>query len=122
MRSGQLRDSVRVERRAAETTHSSGNPTGGAFETLISAQPARIVPQGGSESVRADRLTGSVIWEVVLRWSAANAAILASDRFILERAAAGLPAGAALNIRHAGVDPSERRRELRFVCQSGVAT
>ena len=122
MRSGRLRDSIRVERLGEASTDAWGNPAPGVFATLIPAQPAALIPQGGDEKVRADRLTGSVRYEVVLRWSAANAGIRADDRFVLARASAGLPSGTILNVRHAGVDPSEKRSELRFMAETGTAT
>ena len=122
MRAGRLRDSVRVERRGDTSTDAWGNPAPGTWATLIAAQPASLIPQGGDERVRADRLTGAVRYEMVLRWSATNAGIRDGDRFVMARASAGLPAGAELNIRHAGVDPTEQRRELRFVCEFKVAT
>lgn len=122
MRSGMLRDSVRVERQAADSTDSYGNPTPGGWETQISAQPCAIIPKGGNEEVLADRLTGVIKFEIVLRWSTANAAILDSDRFVLQRDAASLPAETTLNIRHRGVDPTGKRKELRFMVESGVAT
>ena len=122
MRAGQMRDRVRVERRDQDAVDAWGNPDTGAWETVVTAQAARLVPQGGDEQVRADRLTGAVRYEVVLRWSAANAGIRDGDKFVLQRASAGLAAGTELNIRHQGVDPSEKRRELRFMCEAGVAT
>jgi head-tail adaptor len=122
MRAGQLRDSIRVERRGEDSTDGWGNPVSGDFAELIAAQPARLIPMGGDEQVRADRLTGSVKYEVTLRWSSANAGIRADDRFVLARASAGLASATVLNVRHEGVDPTEKRRELRFVCETGVAT
>lgn len=122
MRAGQLRDSITVERRGEDSTDGWGNPVSGDFSEHIAAQPARLMPMGGDEQVRADRLTGSVKYEVTLRWSNANAGIRADDRFVLARASAGLASGTVLNVRHEGVDPTEKRRELRFVCETGVAT
>ena len=122
MRAGRLRDSVRVERRGETSTNDWGGPAPGTWATLIAAQPASLIPQGGDEKVRADRLTGAVRYEVVVRWSSANAGIRDGDRFVLQRASAGLPAGTELNIRHAGVDPTEKRTELRFMAEAGVAT
>lgn len=122
MRSGRLRDSVRVERRGQASTDAWGNPAPGTWETVIPAQPCALIPQGGDERVRADRLTGSVRYEVMLRWSAANAAIRDGDRFVLTRSSAGLPSGTVMNIRHSGVDPTEKRTELRFMAETGVAT
>ena len=121
MRAGQMRDRVRVERRNQNAVDEWGNPDTGAWQTVVAAQSARLVPQGGDEQVRAARLTGSVKYEVVVRWTAANAGIRDGDRFVLQRASAGLPAGTELNIRHAGVDPSEKRTELRFMAEAGVA-
>ena len=121
MRAGLLRDSIVVKRADPNATDAVGNPTPGGLVELIAAQRARLVPMGGDERVRADRLSGAVKYEVVLRWSAANAGIVASDVFVLARASAGLPEGAQLNVRHVGVDPTEKRRELRFVCEAGVA-
>lgn len=121
MRAGLLRDSIVVKRADPNATDAVGNPTPGALTDLIAAQRARITPLGGDERVRADRLTGSVRYEVVLRWSAANAGIAASDVFVLARASAGLAEGTQLNVRHSGVDPTEKRRELRFICEAGVA-
>lgn len=122
MRAGRLRDSIRVERRGQASTDDWGNPAPGAWATIIAAQPAALVPQGGDEQVRAGRLTGAVRYEVVLRWSAANQAIRDGDRFVLARASAGLAAGTVMNVRHPGVDPTEKRAELRFMCETGVAT
>lgn len=122
MRSGQLRDSIIVQRRGEGSTEGWGNPVSGDFSDLIAAQPARITPMGGDEAIRADRLTGIVKFEITLRWSTANAGIHADDRFVLARAAAGLPSGAVLNVRHPGIDPTEKRRELRFICESNEAT
>jgi hypothetical protein len=121
MRAGRLRDSVRVERRTETSTDAWGNPAPGTWATLIAAQPASLIPQGGDERVRADRLTGAVRYEIVVRWSAANAAIRDGDKFVLARASAGLASGAELNIRHAGVAPTEKRTELRFMAEAGVA-
>lgn len=121
MRAGQLRDSIRVDRADPNATDAVGNPTPGALAELIAPQRARIVPMGGDEQVRADRLSGAVKYEVVLRWSDENAGIVASDVFVLARASTGLPQGAQLNVRHPGVDPTEKRRELRFICEAGVA-
>ena len=122
MYSGFLRDSVTVERQDADLTDSYGNPTPGGWVEHIAAQPCKIVPKGGSEDVLADRLTGVIKFEVILRWSTANAAILDEDRFVLARDAASLASGTVLNIRHRGVDPTGKRRELRFMVESGVAT
>lgn len=116
-----MRDSVRVETQADLTTDDWGNTDSG-WSTKAAAQRARIIPMGGDEKIRADRLTGMVRFEIVLRSSAANATIEAEDRFVLERASASLPAGAELNIKHRGVDPTGRGRELRFVCEYGGAT
>lgn len=117
-----MRDSVRVEERAAGVRDRFGNEQDDAWTTKISAQPARITPLGGDEKVRADRLTGSVRFEVRLRYSSANAAIVAGDRLVLERSCASLPAGTELNIKHAPIDPSERGRWCVFTVESGVAT
>lgn len=122
MAAGRFRDQLRVERRGEDSTDAWGNPVSGDFSELIAAQAARLMSMGGDEKVRADRLTGSVKYEVTLRWSSANAGIRADDRFVLARASAGLASGTVLNVRHAGVDPTEKRRELRFVCETGVAT
>lgn len=122
MRSGRMRDSLRVERLGAESTDAYGNATPAGWETHIAAQSARIIPMGGDEAMRADRLTGVVKYEVVLRWSNANAAILATDRFVLSRAGASMLSGTVLNVRHAGVDPTGNKRELRFIVESGEAT
>jgi len=121
-RAGQLRDQLRVERRGEDSVDGWGNPVSGDFAELIAAQSARLMPMGGDEKVRADRLTGSVKYEVTLRWSSANAGIRADDRFVLTRASAGLASGTVLNVRHEGVDPSEKRRELRFTVETNVAT
>jgi len=121
-RAGQLRDSVIIERMGEDSTDDWGNPVSGSFATLIAAQPARITPMGGDEQVRADRLTGSVKFEITLRHSSANAGIIAGDRIKLARSSASLPSGALLNIRHAPIDKTERRRELTLIVESGVAT
>lgn len=122
MRAGTLRDHITVERRGETGTDAWGSPSDGAFFEHIPQQPARIIPMGGDETIRADRLSGTVKFDVVLRWSVANAGIRADDRFVLARACASLEAGAILNVRHSGVDPTGKRRELRFICESGVAT
>lgn len=131
MASGHYRDSVIVERLPdggvdGEQTDALGVPVDGAGDTdwdvHIQAQPAQIISQGGSEDIRAGRLTGIVIFEVVLRWSTANAGVCEQDRFRLARATASLPAGAVLNVRHRGVDPKGKRQELRFMCAFGEAT
>jgi hypothetical protein len=122
MRAGLLRDSLIVERLGAESEDAYGNPTPADWETQITAQNASIMPMGGDEAMRADRLTGIIKFEVMLRWSSANAAILATDRFVLARDGASLASGTALNVRHAGVDPTGKKRELRFIVESGEAT
>lgn len=115
------RDSVIVEARATGATDDFGNPLS-QWAQKVPAQAAQIIPMGGDERIRADRLTGVVKFEVVLRSSAANAAIEAEDRIVLARASASLPSGAVLNVKHRGVDPKGRGRELRFVCEHGAAT
>ncbi len=77
---------------------------------------------GGDEAVRADRLTGSVRYELVLRYSAPSAGIQASDRVVLTRDAPALPSGEAFNVKHAPVCPDERRRFLTLQVEMGTAT
>lgn len=118
----QLRERVRVERMGEEGTDGWGNPTPGEWEALIAAQPARIKPMGGDEQVRADRLTGSVKYEVTLRWSSANSGIQASDRIVVERDGASVAAGEVFNVKHAPVCPDERKRFLTLQVETGTAT
>lgn len=122
MRAGQMRDRLRVERLGDESADAYGNATPAAWATQVAAQNAHVMPMGGNEAMRADRLTGIVKYEVVLRWSNSNAAILATDRFVLERAGASMPSGTVLNVRHTGIDPTGKKRELRFIVESGEAT
>ena len=142
MRAGLLRDSLIVERLSepysadnavltadsaivstdSATIDEYGNQAPHAWATQIAAQPAHIMPMGGNEVVRADRLSGMVKFEISFRWSNANAAILATDRFVLARECASMPSGTVLNVKHNGVDPTGQKRELRFLVESGVAT
>lgn len=121
IKSSDLRESVRVERRDEEATDGWGNPAPGDWETLIEAQPARLKPMGGDEAVRADRLTGSVKYELVVRWSSANVGIRASDRIVVERDGASVAAGEVFNVKHAPVCPDERKRFLTFQVETGTA-
>lgn len=121
IKTADLRESVRLDRLGEGGVDGWGNPTPGTWETLIEAQPARLKPMGGDEQVRADRLTGSVRYELVLRWSEANAGIQASNRVVLARDAPGLPAGEVFNVKHAPVCPDERRRFLTLQVETGTA-
>lgn len=111
----QLRERIRIDRKAADATDDYGNPTPGDWETLIAAQPARIMPVRGGEQVLADRLTGTVVYEITLRESAANRGISAGDRAMNPRT------GEAFNIKHPPVNPDERGRFLTFQVEAGTA-
>lgn len=118
---GQLRDQVRIDRRDEATTDSWGNPSPATWQTLVAPQPARIMPVRGNEQVLADRLTGVVVYEITLRWTAANAAISAGDRMVVTRENGNIPVGTALDILHEPVNPDSRKRWLTMQVRRGAA-
>ena len=135
-RIGDLRESVRIERRATttETTFDDDAPYGddaphygeavddglgnveGHWTTLVPARPAKISPRRGGEDVQAARLSGREPFDVWLRRDPLSAAIAVGDRVVDARDETRV-----FNIRWVG-NLDERGRFLVLQCEAGVAT
>jgi head-tail adaptor len=119
MRSGRLKERVRVERRG--TTDDGRGNRRGDFAPLFSGQklPAEVRPGSRrSDSVIAAKLTGVNVYEVRVRQDSLSRQITADDRLVWLR-----PWGdVVLNIRGNPVDPDGRRQDLLMTCEDAVAT
>lgn len=119
MRAGELRERVRVERRAP-ADDGYGNKDG-AFASLFPDKllPAKIRPASQSrDGVLAARLEGNVVYNVWLRQDSLSRQILPDDRLVWVKAEGEI----ILNIRGPAVDPEGKREELQLTCEMGVAT
>lgn len=113
-RTGEMRDSVRIERRV--TGNIAPGVKEGAWAELIPAQPASLMPLRGGEDMQAERLTGVIFYELELRFSQANLGIVAADRAVNART------GQTYNIRHAPIDPERKNRRLVMQVSLGDAS
>lgn len=111
---GQLRELVRIERRAAATPDGFGN-TEGDWET-IAQTAAQIKPIRGNEAVTAAKLEGQQIVEIIVRWQPALADLSTDARVINIR----VP-DAIFNIL-AVENKDMRRKYLAITAETGVAT
>jgi head-tail adaptor len=81
MTTGELRERVRIERRATITDDGYGN-TRGAWALFLGPVAARIAPATGSEEVLADRPAGIQPAEITIRWSRVARDIQPQDRVV----------------------------------------
>lgn len=112
MRSGELRDRVRIERLgSASSGYVSGSET---WSTLFSCW-ADIKPmrqRGDGEQVIGDRLAGVSAFEIVIRYADEISDLSPRDRLI------EIDTGRTFNIRHV-MDPDGRKHTLKLTADTG---
>lgn len=115
---GELRESVYFERRAV-SDDGFGNTVSGDFArwypTPSGGVPAKIVPLRGGETVQAQRLAGTAIYEIWVRADSTLDGLTAADRVVDARS------GEIYNIR-VDVNPDMRGRFRVLTCERGVAS
>ena len=112
---GRLRNRVRFQK-WGETVDEYGR-VGEGWENLSPdlAVAADIQPMGGNETLRAERVSSAVKFEIRIRYSAAAAAVTAEDHRAVD-----VRSGETFNIA-AVVDPTRRRRWLHMTCEAGLS-
>jgi head-tail adaptor len=110
---GDLRESVRFERRTLVADDGYGNVSS-AWALLAGPFAARIEPQTGSEEVIADRPQGVAPVAITIRWSSEAAQIQAQDRAVDQRT------GRTYNVT-AVTNEDERKRYVNIVASAGAA-
>jgi head-tail adaptor len=113
MTTGELRERVRIDRRAAIPDDGYGN-TQGAWAEFIGPVAARIAPAAGSEDVLAERLQGLQPVEITIRYSRQAAAIQTQDRAVNVRS------GKTYNVTSIN-NADERRAYLSILATAGGA-
>ena len=114
---GELRESVFFERRE-NVSDGYGNTVSGDFARLYPPSggvPAKIMPMRGGETVLAQRLAGTAMYEITVGNDSGLAGLLPSDRVVDARS------GEIYNIR-VHVNPDMRGRFIALTCERGVAT
>lgn len=110
---GDLRESVRFERRVIGADDGYGNVSR-AWALFAGPFAAGIEPQSGSEEVLSDRSTGVQPVAITIRWCASAAQIQPQDRAVDQRS------GRMFNVI-AVANEDERRRYLNIVASAGAA-
>jgi len=119
MAAGPMKGKVKVQRWDTGATNDYGNVEPD-WADHIGTRAVEIKALGGSEMVRADRVTGITRFEVRFRYSAAVLDIKASDRLVVTRAAGALSVDAELNVKAPPTDPTGKRRLLIVICEHGT--
>lgn len=116
---GRLRHRVYFKRRGTGDDGYGNEETAFArfFPATSGTVAAEIKPLGGSERIRADRLTGSTVYEVTVRSNSTLVGLTPDD--IVVQVLGGVDAE-PLNIR-AIVNPDMRGGDLVLTCEAGVA-
>jgi SPP1 family predicted phage head-tail adaptor len=109
-----MEERVRFERRQASGDDGYGN-TIYDWQSVAGPMAARIKPARGDEEILAQRLAGTAVYEIIVRWCAAAAAIISGDRCVNERS------GTIYNIKTIQ-NMDERRRYFTLTVESGGAT
>jgi head-tail adaptor len=113
MTAGELRESIRFDRRAEVTDDGYGNAQGD-WATFAGPYPARIATGAGSEETLADGQVGLNSVEIIVRYCGAAASVGSGDRAVNTRT------GKTYNILST-VNEDEHNRYLTFTAQSGAA-
>lgn len=111
---GELRQSVRFERRAV-AGDGYGNSEGD-WAALIASRAAKLTPTRGGEEVQAARLQGVSAWDLWVRFDSETSQVEPGDRVIDRR-----DETRAFNVRFAQ-DMTGRRRFILMQLELGVAT
>lgn len=114
MNAGELRERVRFERRQASGDDGYGN-TVEDWQSVAGPMAARIKPARGDEEILAQRLAGTAVFEIIVRWVQALTAIVAGDRCVNDRT------GMIYNIKTIQ-NMDEHRRYFTLTVEAGGAT
>lgn len=112
-----LRETVRIERRAA-VDDGYGNVISGGWSSTASPIYAEIKPMRGREEVLAGKLSGTMPFEITLRWRSDLAEGV--DRLTTADRVVNVRTGETYNIRSIE-NPDMRNRWLLLTCEAGVA-
>jgi head-tail adaptor len=113
---GELRESVRFERREVVGEGDGFGNSDGDWLPLIARRSAKLVPRTGGEQVVAERLQGVSSWDLWVRFDQATSQVEPGDRLVDRRNAARV-----FNIRFCQ-DMTGRRRWILMQLELGVAT
>jgi head-tail adaptor len=111
-RAGELRDSLRFDRRAS-VSDGMGGALDDSWTPILTGVAAKIVARKGGEEVRSQRLSGIAPFDISVRHCEATVAISAGDRCVNEST------GQSYDIKWVGSLDEGRSRFVTLDCQAG---